>query len=91
MLVYAFSRKLPVQIIIAANKESVMGSEKRMDAHFGQNIWVGYSPVIRPEDYATFEAFWEHVRTNLQNFFHQKLSSKRSHPFQVQRPRLLLL
>lgn len=62
MLVYAYSRKLPVQIMITANKESVMGSEKRADAHFGQHIWVGYAPVMKPEDYATFDAFWDAVR-----------------------------
>lgn len=42
MLHYAYSRKLPVQVIIAANKEAVL-SEKHSTARFGQTIWAGYS------------------------------------------------
>lgn len=63
MLVYAYARKLPVQIMMTANKERVMGSEKRLTAHFGQTIWVGFSKPMSPADFATFEDFWAKVRT----------------------------
>ncbi len=42
MLHYAFSRKLPVQIIIGANKEAII-SEKHCTARFNQTAVVGYS------------------------------------------------
>ena len=48
MLHYAYSRRVPVQIVITANKEAVI-SEKDMSAHFGQTLVVGYSEVINPE------------------------------------------
>lgn len=46
MLHYAYSRKLPVQIVITDGKEAVI-SEKDMSAHFGQTLLVGYSDVIQ--------------------------------------------
>ncbi|KAK9835903.1 hypothetical protein WJX74_010643 [Apatococcus lobatus] len=54
MLHYAFSRKLPMQIIMSSNKEAVL-SEKKQSAHFGQKILVGYSDVIQTKDFASFE------------------------------------
>jgi hypothetical protein len=42
MLYYAFSRKLPVQIVIGANKEAII-SEKHLTARLGQTAVVGYS------------------------------------------------
>ena len=48
MLHYAYSRQVPVQIVITANKEAVI-SEKDMSAHFGQTLVVGYSEVIHPK------------------------------------------
>jgi len=48
MLHYAYSRQVPVQIVITANKEAVI-SEKDMSAHFGQTLVVGYSEVIKPQ------------------------------------------
>ncbi len=46
MLHYAYSRRLPVQIVITDGKEAVI-SEKDMSAHFGQTLLVGYSDVIQ--------------------------------------------
>lgn len=46
MLHYAYSRQLPVQIVVTDGKEAVI-SEKHMSAHFGQTLLVGYSNVIR--------------------------------------------
>jgi hypothetical protein len=45
MLHYAYSRGLPVQIIITSNKEAVI-SEKMLSAHFGQTVLVGYAEPI---------------------------------------------
>lgn len=45
MLHYAYSRQLPVQIVMTDGKEAVI-SEKHMSAHFGQTLLVGYSDVI---------------------------------------------
>ena len=42
MLYYAYSRKLPVQIVIGANKEAII-SEKHCTARFNQTAVVGYS------------------------------------------------
>lgn len=42
MLHYAFSRKLPVQIIVATNKEAIL-SEKHSTARWGQTVLAGYS------------------------------------------------
>jgi hypothetical protein len=62
MLVFAYSRKVPVQLVITANKERVLGSEKRPTAHWGQRVWTAYSPVIRAEDHASFDDYWAHVQ-----------------------------
>ncbi len=48
MMHYAYSRRVPIQIVITANKEAVI-SEKDMSAHFGQTLVVGYSEVIDPK------------------------------------------
>ncbi|KAL6766250.1 LPAAT2 [Auxenochlorella protothecoides x Auxenochlorella symbiontica] len=61
MLHYAYSRKLPVQVIIAANKEAVL-SEKHSTARFGQTIWAGYSEPMFPEEYETFDKFMDKVQ-----------------------------
>jgi hypothetical protein len=42
MLHYAFSRKLPVQVVIGANKEAII-SEKHCVARLNQTAAVGYS------------------------------------------------
>lgn len=66
MLKYAYTRKLPVQIVIGGNKESIL-SEKRQTARLHQTVAVGFSEVLLPEDYTDFEAFmaklqqtWDH-------------------------------
>mmetsp|Transcript_16631 Transcript_16631/g.49747 ORF Transcript_16631/g.49747 Transcript_16631/m.49747 type:complete len:398 (-) Transcript_16631:469-1662(-) len=61
MLHYAYSRQMPVQIIITAGKEAVI-SEKDMSAHFGQTLLVGYSEMLHPKDYETPEAFFEAIQ-----------------------------
>lgn len=61
MLKYAFTRKMPVQIVIGANKESVL-SERHCTARFGQTIAVGYSPVLRPDSFNEFEDFLKAVQ-----------------------------
>ena len=60
MLHYAFSRKLPVQLVISSGKERVI-SEKTMSAHFDAVVNTGFSPVIHSADFADFDAFFEHV------------------------------
>jgi hypothetical protein len=42
MLHYAYSRKLPVQVVIGANKEAII-SEKHCTARLNQTAVVGYS------------------------------------------------
>jgi len=46
MLHYAFSRRLPVQVVIGANKEAIL-SEKHQTARFRQTVAVGYSSKPR--------------------------------------------
>ncbi|KDD77048.1 hypothetical protein H632_c32p2 [Helicosporidium sp. ATCC 50920] len=61
MLMYAFSRKMPVQIIISANKEALL-SEKEFTARFNQNVAVGYSEVIDPSKFEDPREFVDEVQ-----------------------------
>ena len=46
MLHYAYSRKLPVQVVIGGNKEAIL-SEKHQTARFCQTVAVGFSGECR--------------------------------------------
>lgn len=61
MLHYAFSRKMPVQVVMSANKEAII-SEKHQTARLRQTVAVGYSEVIYPEKYDNFEDFMSKVQ-----------------------------
>jgi len=61
MLKYAFTRKLPVQIVIGGNKESIL-SEKQRTARFHQTVAVGFSEVLQPQQYPDFETFMKKVQ-----------------------------
>lgn len=61
MMHFAYSRQMPVQIIVTAGKEAVI-SEKDMSAHFGQTLLVGYSNVLHPKDYSSAEEFFEAIK-----------------------------
>lgn len=61
MLKYAYTRKLPVQIVIGGNKESIL-SEKHRTARFHQTVAVGFSEVLQPEQYPDFEIFMQKVQ-----------------------------
>ncbi|KAL4452524.1 hypothetical protein ABPG75_008186 [Micractinium tetrahymenae] len=61
MLYYAHSRKLPVQVVIGANKEAII-SEKHCTARLNQTAVVGYSEPIITADYPDFESFWAKVQ-----------------------------
>lgn len=63
MLHYAYSRNLPTQIVIGANKEAIL-SEKHQTARFNQTVAVGYSEVLVPEKFADFEEFMSKVQEN---------------------------
>lgn len=62
MLHYAYDRQIPVQIVIGANKESIL-SEKKMVVGFGRTVRVGYSDVIFPESFSDFESFMGKVQS----------------------------
>ncbi|KAK9832508.1 hypothetical protein WJX81_003456 [Elliptochloris bilobata] len=70
MLVFAFSRKMPVQIVMSANKEAVI-SEKEMRCGFGQRVLVGYSEVIRSTDFKKVAAFTEAVQAEWDRQWHR--------------------
>ncbi|KAL4523123.1 hypothetical protein Ndes2526B_g07934 [Nannochloris sp. 'desiccata'] len=61
MLKYAYTRKLPVQIVIGGNKESIL-SERHRTARFHQTVAVGFSEVLKPEEYDDFEIFMQKVQ-----------------------------
>ncbi|GLC40248.1 hypothetical protein PLESTB_001309300 [Pleodorina starrii] len=63
MLHFAYSRKLPVQLIITRGKEQVM-SEKTMSVRWGRTLVVTYSKVLKPSDYDSFDAFFNDIQTN---------------------------
>ena len=62
------------QILMTANKEAVL-SEKDMVARFGQTVLVGYSEVIRPADFASFEAFMAAVQAEWDRQWHRVYSA----------------
>eukprot|EP01024_Parvocaulis_polyphysoides_P058051 TRINITY_DN620_c0_g2_i1.p1 TRINITY_DN620_c0_g2~~TRINITY_DN620_c0_g2_i1.p1 ORF type:complete len:276 (-),score=28.95 TRINITY_DN620_c0_g2_i1:207-926(-) len=62
MLHYAYSRKLPVQIVISDGKEDVM-QEKKWHIGFGKKVKVGYSEIIESGDYEGFEDFLEKIQS----------------------------
>lgn len=62
MLHYAYSRKLPVQIIISAGKEAVL-DEKECRVGFGCTIVTSYSEVIQAQQYPDFEAYFNKIQT----------------------------
>lgn len=57
MLKYTYSRGIPVQIIIASNKEYVI-CEKRLTVNFRSMVSVGYSELIDTKSFENFEAFY---------------------------------
>jgi 1-acyl-sn-glycerol-3-phosphate acyltransferase len=66
MLHYAYGRRMPVQIIVSLNKESVV-NERTKAVRFGAAVVTSYSPVIKATDYADFAGFmaavqaaWDH-------------------------------
>ncbi|KAI8462892.1 MAG: hypothetical protein J3K34DRAFT_527421 [Monoraphidium minutum] len=61
MLHYAYSRKLPVQIIMSGNKEAVI-AEKTGVVGFGCTVVTSYSEMIAAGDYASFEEFMARVQ-----------------------------
>jgi len=62
MLHYAFDRKIPVQVVIGANKEHIL-SEKKMIVGFGRTVKVGYSEVLFPERFSDFQSFMSAVQS----------------------------
>ena len=52
---------LRLQIVMSANKESVM-SEKAMTAGFGQTIVVGYSEPVHSSQFPSFDEFASKVQ-----------------------------
>ncbi|KAG2489453.1 hypothetical protein HYH03_012089 [Edaphochlamys debaryana] len=62
MLHYAFSRKLPVQVIITRGKDDVL-SEKTMAVHWRRQLVTSYGKVIKPSECASFDAFMHEVQT----------------------------
>jgi hypothetical protein len=61
ILKYAYSRKMPAQIIITNGKEQLM-SEKKLTVGFNAQLVCGYSEVITTADYADFESFLAKVQ-----------------------------
>lgn len=62
MLHYAFIRKLPVQIVMSANKEAVI-SEKDLSVGFGCTIITSYSEVIHSGNYNDFDSFFKKLQS----------------------------
>lgn len=57
MLVYAYSRKMPCQIVISAGKDAVW-AEKHFKARLGRPVVSAFSKTILSGDYATFDEFY---------------------------------
>ena len=52
---------MPCQAVISSGKEDVL-SEKEYQIRFGTKIVVGYSEVVKPEDFSDFDEFFEQVQ-----------------------------
>ena len=61
MVKYAYTRNLPIQVVIGGNKESIL-NEKTQTARFHQTVAVGYSEVLIPDQYPDFEAFMDKIQ-----------------------------
>ncbi|GMH32556.1 hypothetical protein BSKO_00390 [Bryopsis sp. KO-2023] len=61
ILKFGYSRKIPCQIIMTKNKESVI-CEKNLTIGFGKKLVVGYSDVIDPAEFDDFEIFAKKVQ-----------------------------
>lgn len=61
MLRYAFSRRLPVQVVITAHKEEVL-SERARSVHFGRTLVTGCSEVLESSSFEDFDAFMDPVQ-----------------------------
>ncbi|GAB4821617.1 hypothetical protein N2152v2_008663 [Parachlorella kessleri] len=61
MLRYAYTRRLPVQVMITAHKEEVL-NERRRTAHWGRTLVVGFSEVLDSTQFAEFDAFMAEVQ-----------------------------
>eukprot|EP01026_Neomeris_dumetosa_P028322 TRINITY_DN2294_c0_g1_i2.p1 TRINITY_DN2294_c0_g1~~TRINITY_DN2294_c0_g1_i2.p1 ORF type:complete len:265 (-),score=41.31 TRINITY_DN2294_c0_g1_i2:147-833(-) len=61
MLHYAFSRKIPVQLVITDGKEDVM-EEKRWHIGFGRKLKVGYSELIESQQFEDSDSFFGRVQ-----------------------------
>ena len=57
--IYEFN-KMPVQLQISKNKE-IAFNEFTVEAQYGVTIYTSFSEPIYPENYQTFELFYEHV------------------------------
>jgi 1-acyl-sn-glycerol-3-phosphate acyltransferase len=56
MLHFAYSRQWPLQIVITSHKEDLL-SEKQLVARWNARLAIGFSDVIKPADFATFDDF----------------------------------
>lgn len=56
MLAYAWSRSIPVQIVMSSGKEAVL-AEKAGAMRVGRPIVIGYSDPLHPASYASFDDF----------------------------------
>jgi len=61
MLMWAYTRQVPVQAVITAGKEKVLGDEKHMAAEFGHRLRCGYSETLDPKDFPTADEFVSRV------------------------------
>ncbi|KAL3151167.1 hypothetical protein ABBQ38_013029 [Trebouxia sp. C0009 RCD-2024] len=84
MLHFAYDRKYPVQIVMSANKESVI-SEKAMRVGFGQMIVVGYSEPIHSSQFPTFGDFGSKVQKEWDQEW-QRVYSSQPEDAKVQAP-----
>ncbi|KAF6259536.1 hypothetical protein COO60DRAFT_1003924 [Scenedesmus sp. NREL 46B-D3] len=74
MLNYAYSRKMPVQIVISAHKELAM-DEKSFHVRFGATCVTGYGPLMRTADYASFDEFYTALQGEWQKLWVEVFSA----------------
>lgn len=85
MLHYAFDRKVPVQVVIGANKEHIL-SEKKMIVGFGRTVKVGYSDVLFPQKFSDFYSFMSAVQSTWDSEWREVMGADEAHLPELEEP-----
>jgi len=61
-LIYSFEKKIPIQLILSKNKESV-ANEKIRECNYGVNVITYYSEILDPTHFDNQQKWIDHVKS----------------------------